>query len=221
MTDTFEQENGAQFIAQDDMIVSWIRKTGSPFEPETGLWMADVIGKKDGAFVDVGASTGWYSIPMALAGYRVVAFEPNERVADRLVENCKLNDVDQLVSLRRLAVSQHSGTAMFYTNPRVPLTSGGSIQAPTCSAPAATEVETVTLDEELDALPVSLIKVDVENHELAVLKGAEGLLRRERPHLVLEANSGAIQDRLAAYLDGIGYSWCPADWRNMLCVPRQ
>jgi hypothetical protein len=47
-------------------------------------------------------------------------------------------------------------------------------------------------------MPISLIKVDVEGHEIPVLRGAQGLLRRHEPALVLEwstapATLGEIQ----------------------------
>ena len=35
--------------------------------------------------------------------------------------------------------------------------------------------------------PVGLIKIDVEGHEIAVLRGAETLIRRDRPVLIVES----------------------------------
>jgi hypothetical protein len=46
-------------------------------------------------------------------------------------------------------------------------------------------VDTIRLDD-LDVADVGLVKIDVEGHELAVLRGAEGLVRRWRPTLVVE-----------------------------------
>lgn len=212
------EANGARFIAENDMIVRWCRKEQRPFEPETTAFIFDVM-KDGGQFVDVGAATGWFSIPLALRGCRSVAFEPNCRVFDRLKANIALNEVEALVEAMPVAVSNTMGTATFWHNPDVPLTSGGSIEAPTCRRPLQETVRTVTLDMALVGLVAKLIKIDVEGHERLVLDGARRVIAEHRPHLVLEANTPAAHDILAAWLDENGYTWTAADERNMLCRP--
>jgi hypothetical protein len=50
---------------------------------------------------------------------------------------------------------------------------------------------TRTLDEVLGRvdLPVSFVKIDVEGHELDVLRGAERTMREQRPNLLIEINN--------------------------------
>ena len=48
------------------------------------------------------------------------------------------------------------------------------------------QVDVVRLDDVI-AEPVGFIKIDVEGHELAVLEGAERILREHRPVLLVEA----------------------------------
>ena len=77
--DTHEA-NGARFIARDDMIVAWCRDTGQPFEPMTTAFMMERLKGRRGLFVDVGASTGWFSIPFAMGGHEVPQGGHGERM---------------------------------------------------------------------------------------------------------------------------------------------
>ncbi len=69
---------------------------------------------------------------------------------------------------------------------------------------------------------VDVIKADVEGAELAVLRGAREVLRRDRPVLLLEVEErhlvkyGASPDALVTHLAGLGYrlhAWDGAAWR--------
>ncbi len=55
---------------------------------------------------------------------------------------------------------------------------------------------------------MGFIKIDVEGHELAVLRGAEGLLRACHPALLIEASDehrpGALES-IRAFLEPLGY----------------
>lgn len=219
--DIFETDSGALFFAQDDMIVSWIRREGRPFEPETAAWISrKMLTLESGParhFVDVGASTGWYTVPMALALNAVTAFEPNSRVLERLHANLELNKITRGVRVVPCAVSDAHGEAEFFYNPNVPLTSGGSIEAPTCRAPRREMVPVVTLDDALAGQQVGMIKIDVENHELSVLNGAREVIARERPFLILEGNTIRLQERLIRVVRDMGYAVKQADERNLLC----
>lgn len=215
--------NGARFIAADDMIVRWERETRRVFEPVTFAWIMARLAENDGAFVDVGASTGWFTVPVALAGHEVIAFEPNRRAARRLADNIALNglfdDARFYVRVHEVAASDKHGSAVFRYNPSVPLTSGGSLEREAAANTATETVQTVRLDDEVPER-VAVIKIDVEGHEPAVLAGAAHILADCRPALVLEANTAAHIRALAAWCDANAYAWTQADERNMLCTPR-
>ena len=53
---------------------------------------------------------------------------------------------------------------------------------------------------------ISVVKIDVEGAEPAVLRGAQRLLERWHPTLLLEANSEAMRDTQAALLEPLGYT---------------
>lgn len=208
------EANGCKFIAENDQIVTWERREGKRFEPVTTEWMLEKM-EAGGAFIDVGASTGWFAVLMAQLGYEVHAFEPNRRVLPRLRANLELNEVE--AEIYEAAASDHTGAATFIYNPNVPLTSGGSLEGVKAPGPQTETVTTLRIDA-LDLPKPGVIKVDVEGHELAVLRGAEGYITAFRPPMVLEANTPAHEAALAAWLADHRYSYIKADGRNLLCV---
>jgi len=77
---------------------------------------------------------------------------------------------------------------------------------------AATEggVPVNTLDAIARGFPenfprVSLLKIDVEGMEMDVLRGAAGLLEKDRPQLVIELATPAERAQAEAFLAGLGY----------------
>jgi FkbM family methyltransferase len=215
MTDTYEI-NGATFLAQNDMIVKWIRAGHGEFEPATTKWLFTMLESRSGAFVDVGASTGWFTVPVAMTGRKVHAVEPNARVLERLAANCALNGVSP--EIHPVAASDKIGTAIFHYNPMLPLTSGGSLED-VAGGRAHEEVHVMPLDAIIDD-EVALIKMDVEGHEITALAGAVRLVETWRPPLILEANTEDHVAVLADWLDRMDYAWMRADTRNMLCLPK-
>ena len=69
------------------------------------------------------------------------------------------------------------------------------------------EVDVTTLDQHA-LTNVGFIKIDVEGHELAVVKGAAETLVRECPNLLIEANSHHYPNAVSEihrFLAGLGY----------------
>ena len=62
--------------------------------------------------------------------------------------------------------------------------------------------------DDFDLPQIGFIKIDVEGHEESVLHGAEGIIERDRPNLMIEIeerhNPGAIE-RTAAWFERRGY----------------
>lgn len=167
------------------------------------------------AFVDVGANVGTYTLLAAsVEGTRVVAFEPSSRTHARLAENVRLNGLDRpgRVDARPVAVGDRDGwveltvgldtvNRIVPSQPRGPASGWGADPTPPAESVAICRLDTALAD-----VPgVGLIKIDVEGHEPAVLRGARELISRDGPALIAECNDPA---RLTALLDELGYTPC-------------
>jgi FkbM family methyltransferase len=63
------------------------------------------------------------------------------------------------------------------------------------------------LDEfnQLENLKIDLIKMDVENYELEVLKGAEKLIKKHKPVILCELWKNEFRDKVINYLESMDY----------------
>lgn len=156
-------------------------------EPELH-YLQNFIGK-NGAFIDVGANIGLFTLKAAPLAGRVVAVEPGEEAGRQLDANVALNSFSN-VSVVRKALSDQPGRAVLFHNPlgddpqAFSLISDGS----DCGSEA---VDLITLDklvEEQNLSRVDCIKIDVEGAEDLVLAGGTGTLARDRPTVIFEIN---------------------------------
>jgi len=137
--------------------------------------------------IDVGANVGRWSRSMLAAARRagrlgdldLHAFEPSSYTFGRLSEAL----ADERVSLKQVALCDRSGSATLHVV--APGAGTNSLHRP-YREPAGTateQVATTTLDAfvaESGLGHVTLVKIDTEGHDLAVLKGARGLLADQR-----------------------------------------
>jgi len=161
-----------------------------------------------GCFYDAGAHIGYYSLLASrLVGDagRVVAFEPDPANLDVLQENLSRNSMSNVVVVPA-ALWSHGGVVTFRrsASERPEVSSRrGAVVAPNGKGLDAglIRVEALTLDgfaEEHD--PPTMIKIDVEGAEVEVLEGAQKLISRIKPVLLLEVHhqtaASFLQDRL-------------------------
>ena len=168
--------------------------------------------------VDAGSHIGFFTMVMAGlvgAGGRVYAFEPLDSNAELLERSMAENRFGERIVFQRAAVGAASGTATL-TFPAETLNSGGAYLLRGGTAPLTgnqtTRVPVVALDDLPLRRPVRLIKMDVEGAEPQVLKGAERLLREDRPAVLSEVHptqldraSGVGADALFAQIHALGY----------------
>jgi FkbM family methyltransferase len=140
---------------------------------------------KEKAAIDVGANIGTISYYLSKYSRENHAFEINPAIADKLRRARLAN-----TKVYEIGLSDSRRTASL----RVPLAGFGpvfgnaTIEASNNldgRAVAEHEVPVAMLDD-FELKDVGIIKIDVEGHELAVLRGAQKTLERERPSLIVE-----------------------------------
>jgi len=164
-------------------------------------------------FYDVGAHAGIYSLAAARAtGARgtVVAVEPNQTNAAHFARHMALNQVGS-VRLINAAASDSAGVATFSAGP----TDYEGILNPT----GEIRIATVRLDD-LEPVP-DVIKIDVEGHEAAVLRGAGRILHVDRPVIFIAVHNDAARAQCLEILDANEYDveWIEPD--EALARPRK
>ncbi len=148
--------------------------------------------RADSTYVDIGANRGQV-LKEALRvapGARHIAFEPIPSLAAELAR--ELPGVD----CRQMALGASPGRAEF-CHYRALDGWSGLRRNPEISdergQPELIDVQISTLDAELADTRPTVIKIDVEGAELAVLEGGRGLLVRERPLVIFEHVASAAE----------------------------
>jgi FkbM family methyltransferase len=187
------------------------------YEQEEIRFVRRMLKSGDSA-IDVGGHVGFFTMHMAAAvgpEGQVYAFEPFDANADLLERSIGENGFTNRIRFQRAAVGAASGTATL-TFPVETLNSGGAYLLREGTAPLAGNQKKTVPVVALDALelrrPVRVIKMDVEGAEPLVVKGAERLLRTDRPVILSELHptqldraSGITSDAFLAQMQALGY----------------
>ncbi len=184
--------------ADTDYIQKKIRDSGIPYELDMLRDMAGRLEPGD-LVLDIGANVGNHSLYLAaIAGCRVIAFEPNRHLADTLIRSAGLNGLGERLRVHAEGVGRVPGVADFETEIPDNLGMQRLVEG-------RGDIPVVTLDgQDLDG-SVKLIKVDVEGMEISVLHGAEGLIARDRPVLYVECATESAFREIAGLLGKRGY----------------
>lgn len=157
--------------------------------------------------IDVGANFGMYTVRMSALSRHCIAFEPIPAFARMLARG-----FGSSVEVHARALSDRSGTARL----RVPhlFTGYATIDPANRLAGRAqdpieeVDVPVAVLDE-FELNDVGFIKIDVEGHEEAVLRGSVATLARCRPNLLVEVedrhNAGSVR-RVVSWMADQGYA---------------
>ncbi|HEY6805819.1 MAG TPA: FkbM family methyltransferase [Pyrinomonadaceae bacterium] len=184
------------------------------YEPEVTPVFYQLAGKAH-VVIDIGAHVGFFSVLAARANSQsqVVAFEPLQRVYDRLERNVALNKLKN-VRCVKAAVGQEEGEQQFYF-PDVEAPVSSSLRSDMLLSTLGegvvrqVTVSVVTLDsfvQKENLGSVDLIKMDTERTEHEVLNGAKTILTKDRPDIICEVwpDADNIQ-QLEALLRPHGY----------------
>ncbi len=144
--------------------------------------------KDDELFVDVGANSGSYTIlACSVIGARGYAFEPVASSYKRLVENIRLNHMEDRVNILNVGVGRERGKLSFVNN----MDTVNHVLAPGEESEGTVSVEVLALDTVLQSESPSLMKIDVEGYETPVLEGALKTLEKRTLHSVIIELNGS------------------------------
>src|ERR1700722_5826924 len=160
-------------------------------EPE--LLHLDEIVAETGTAIDIGANIGLYTYALSRRFRRVISFEINEAVTGMISKYNRGN-----IELIHCGLSSEAGSAQFYVPVAAGMTMAGWGSLNRDNLPGAEklieiDVKLKTLDEfAIDA--VDFIKIDVEGHEVEVLKGAGATIERSRPMVLVELKREHVRE---------------------------
>ena len=191
--------------------IELVRTAGQP--ERLGTYGNDLIAQcllealclPDKAFVDVGAHIGSIidSVARQSRPSAIIAFEAipdkaevlRRRFPNAIVHSCAVGEEDG--ELPFFIDVRHSGYSSLY-----PSKQGGQLQE--------IRVPVRRLSDLVGDQTVDVIKIDVEGAELAVLRGAETLIARDRPTILFESGpeevGGYSKVALWEWLDRAGYA---------------
>lgn len=221
----YVRDQGCFYLDNVDDYIKSLLRNGISWELNLTKLMKQKIPLGSTA-IDIGAHIGTHTIALSEAVGplgRVIAFEPQPKLFRELFMNMALNGASN-VEFCWAGVGDHVGQVEL--GPIKLGNEGGS------SLNGGTDqfVSLITLDS-LDLNNVSLIKIDVEGMENAVIDGARETLLRNKPTLFIEILGGvdfhkATPEQLLqiqvtiSKLNALNYNVFNLDTHNYLAVPR-
>ncbi|MDB9860878.1 FkbM family methyltransferase [Amylibacter sp.] len=199
-------QDGFKFLTSDRSMIRHINRGLS--EPYTGD--IDIIHrylrqypKKNRACVDVGAHIGTTILPYSRLFHSTYGYEPNTGLFLFLKHNIFTNNIKN-VTVKNKAVLNRK----FKGNiKRHSITTSGCYFF---EEDESGDIEAVSLDNE-QLKNVDFLKVDTEGSEFLVLKGAEKLIKKYKPLIMMEINGmseknfGIASERIFELMNGLGY----------------
>lgn len=169
------------------------------FEPNTWATLRGLVAAAK-VFLDIGSNIGMYSVLVRkiVPDIEVIAFEPQPALYDAHRRFCEANGV--AVEFVSLALSDANGTATLYVPTEDESKGTATIASASCQARKPHDeisIRTMSLDAFLAGRPLRtpfVIKIDVEDHEAAVLRGAANTIARYRPVIICEILPSPLRD---------------------------
>ena len=180
--------------------------------------------------IDLGAQTGSFSL---LAKYfpnsMWYAFEPIYEAANILKENLLCNDIHN-VFVFPIAVSDFSGK----TTLKMPTMDAWGLSTIGSNVLRFTpvmerEIQCIDLDSFIPMQhikKVHFMKLDTEGSELYILRGAQKIIMRDHPIILMEycetnmKQCGVLRQDIDSFLRSMGYEWKLVSNEDILCIQK-
>ena len=179
-----------------------------------------LINEPSGTVLDIGANLGTFCVPLAkkVLKHTYHAFEPQRIISYQLCANIIINSLENVYTYE-LALSNENASVDLAMPNYTAETNIGAFSIDKEVRENEYECSTVNTTDRIDLIPldfltfnnIRLIKIDVEGHELEVLKGGiETIKKNNYPPIIFEAWTWKSwfepkRKALLEYLEGHGY----------------
>ncbi|HWU41913.1 MAG TPA: FkbM family methyltransferase [Bdellovibrio sp.] len=152
-------------------------------------------------FIDIGANIGIFSFRLVrdIPGIQIFGFEPESFAFSCIEKTIVANNIKN-ISAYKVAVSDKATSAVLFSDganagghsldAQSILGDGSTISAE--NIVSTTSLDIFSLDKNLNRL--DLVKIDVQRHELSVLKGAVQTFKKFRPIVLMECYLAELED---------------------------
>ena len=180
--------------AEDRSIIGTISYQDGYYEPHLVVALSRWISSSS-TCLDIGANLGAISLQLSkiASNGHVYSFEPASTTFKYLTQNITANNIKNITAYKMGVSDKTQDLILNYINDLsgCSFVLGGAIAAPADEASTAKRepIHCIAIDDWVaqNNLPkIDFIKLDTEGMELAALRGAENLLRRDRPDLAIE-----------------------------------
>ena len=160
------------------------------WEREVREAVGDLEGRR--LFMDIGANIGFYSVLAAKNRNYVIAVEPDKTAFLALQDNIEVNGLSARIEAHNVAAWSDNAQVLFKPGKHHDT---GSVSG------AGMPVKAMSVDTLLDGRVPSMIKIDAEGAEPAILRGMPDTLDA-KPRIVFEALSERKLEECRALLEG-------------------
>lgn len=218
----FEKIDPNTFLINDYDVGKWMFDSGIS-ERQLIDWCQQNYQNKNANFVDIGAHIGTWSWLLAPSFKNVYAFEPNRHVYNHMCGNIAIKNLSPKIATFNIGLSNKESVLTYYERSQ---DGGGNGFTMTEHVNHKHVINSYQLPvkklDDFNLTNIHFMKIDVEGHEIEVLKGAEETLKNSNyPSFIIECWDNN-KENLFRYLDSIGYERINIiGWKDMFIVQKR
>jgi FkbM family methyltransferase len=175
-------DNYSYLCYDDDTISNWLAAYG--YWENNLIKYVEKYLTDDSIILDIGANIGTWSIPLAIKNRKIYSFEPFDSSYYALCGNIFLNNKESIIYPRHCAITDN-------INMKTKIQLSESINIGGCKLIETNNSEqknkyTLETIDSFQFDKIDLIKIDVEGHELNVLKSGKQTILKYKPVILFE-----------------------------------